>query len=188
MYQIKNPRATTRQQRGGQVFGLAGGEHGLAIVQPLQVLDLGKSLIKLLDLWERDQAHRHGHIIPFLHSLLRVVDPRTKQKGIDCLHLAVELLEPQPVRVDQTVLVGVPRTLGEVGIHIHKENGVVHVQIDFGTVDRNHHLVDPNSTGFTRPVPPAIRVADDRRLGKGENESGFLANECHFLVLFCLVQ
>jgi hypothetical protein len=82
------------------------------------------------------------------------------------------------------VLVGVPRTLGEVDIHIHKENGVVSVEIDLGTVDRNHHLVDPNSTGFTRPVPLAIRVADDRGLGEGENESGFLANECHFFVLF----
>ncbi len=52
MYQIKNPRATTRQQRGGQVFGLAGGEHGLFVIQPLQVLDLGKTTIEPLDLWE----------------------------------------------------------------------------------------------------------------------------------------
>jgi len=156
-------------------------EDGLLILQPLQVLDLGKTTIEPLDLRERGQGHRHGHIIPFLHSLLRVVDPRTKQKAIDSLHGFVEFLEPQPVRVDQTMLVGVPRTLGEVGIHIHIENGVVLVQIDFGTVDRNHHLVDPNCTGFTRPVPPAICVADDRGLGKGENESGFFADECHFL-------
>lgn len=128
--------------------------------------------------------HLKGDIVPPLHSLLRVVDPRTKQKGIDCLYLTVEVLEPQPVRVDQTVLVGVPRTLGKVSIHIHKENGVVSVQVDFGTVDRNHHLVDPNSTGFTRPVPLAIRVADDRGLGEGKNESGFFADECHFFVLF----
>jgi hypothetical protein len=52
MYQIKNPRATTRQQRGGQVFGLAGGEHGLFVAQPLQVLDLGKTTIEPRDLWE----------------------------------------------------------------------------------------------------------------------------------------
>ena len=50
--QIKNPRATTRQQRGGQVFGLVGGKHGLFVLQPLQVLDLGKTTIEPFDLWE----------------------------------------------------------------------------------------------------------------------------------------
>ena len=50
--QTENPRATTRQQRGGQVFGLGGSKHGLAIVQPLQVLDLGKTTIESFDLRE----------------------------------------------------------------------------------------------------------------------------------------
>jgi len=50
--QTENPRATTRQQRGGQVFGLVGGKHGLFVLQPLQVLDLGKTAIEPLDLWE----------------------------------------------------------------------------------------------------------------------------------------
>ena len=93
-----------------------------------------EALVESLDLTHVLHVDHHGNIVVTLHSLLGVVDlaSQPSQRREASLELLTEVLEPQAIRVDQTVLVGVPRTLGEEGTEVDHKTNPIFPQVDIG--------------------------------------------------------
>ena len=113
---------------------------------PLHVRHGHEALVETLDLPHRVQVNHKAHIVVALHSLLGVVDLHPSQRREASLELLTEVLEPQRIRVDQTVLVGIPRPLGEESTEVHRKVNRVTPQADGSLTNLHFDLGGGNGT------------------------------------------
>ena len=139
-----------------------------------------EALVESLDLTHVLHVDHHGNIVVTLHSLLGVVDlaSQPSQRREASLELLTEVLEPQAIRVDQTVLVGVPRTLGEEGTEVDRKVNAETIQAHRSLTHFHFDLGGGNGAVGAAPVSIPLGLTEHGGLG-GQDGVTIFTNKSH---------